>query len=148
MSKPDTSREAVVRLRKLVAMCGEDADIGTLRALLAERDEARQHVESERDIVHMLMLQRAALEAERDAARAQLTDVLAENDALRFSVNNVRAIIEAAYQAGAEAMREQAVTACRRRLNARTYGSHENACEFCAAAIRALPLPKMEDTND
>jgi hypothetical protein len=55
---------------------------------------------------------------------------------------------DAAFAAGAEAMREQAVTACRRRLNARTYGSHENACEFCAEAIRALPLPKMETSND
>lgn len=31
------------------------------------------------------------LAAERDAARAEVTDVLAENDALRFDRNNLRA---------------------------------------------------------
>jgi hypothetical protein len=87
-----------------------------------------------------------ALLDERDALQTKLRDAsldrLAANDAPLLD-------LEAAFAAGAEAMREQAVTACQRRLNARTYGSHENACEFCAEAIRALPTPKMEDkTND
>ena len=38
---PDTSREAVERLRQLVAMHGDYADFDTLRALLAERDRLR-----------------------------------------------------------------------------------------------------------
>jgi hypothetical protein len=53
-----------------------------------------------------------ALLAERDALRAQASDILAENDALRFTLNNANAALATAraegYAAGQEDMRERA----------------------------------------
>jgi hypothetical protein len=160
MRKPDTSREAVEMLAE--QHDGSDptnADglrdwhrdtAATLRALLAERDAARQHVESERDIVHMLMTQRDALQAR---LRAASLDRLAANDAPLLG-------LEAAYQAGAEAMRRAAMAACvlagppahtYASENAEIYRAQDTMRDRCVDAIRALPLPtpKMEDkTND
>jgi hypothetical protein len=128
------------------AWCRETADL--LRALVDERDEARQHVESERDIVRMLLTQRAALEA---GLRAASLDRLAANDAPLLGA-------EAAFAAGAEAMRRAAMAACvlagppahtYASENAEIYRAQDTMRDRCVAAIRALPLPKMEDkTND
>jgi hypothetical protein len=65
---------------------------------------------------------------------------------------------EAAYQAGAEAMRRAAMAACvlagppahtYASENAEIYRAQDTMRDRCVDAIRALPLPKMEDkTND
>ncbi len=129
----DTSREAVEMLAH------EHTSVEFMRGMISPRH------------VYTAATLRALLD-ERDAARAQLTDVLAENDALRFSVNNVRAIIEAAYQAGAEGMRRAAQGACQAAfqpapaMDATAVNAVRAGVVLCVDAIRALPL--METSND
>jgi hypothetical protein len=70
MSKLDTSAEAVKRLRKLVAAHGDDVDIETLRALVAERDMWRAENAKKQEACEQMGRRIAALEAEV-AAREQ-----------------------------------------------------------------------------
>ena len=74
----DTSRKAVEEL--IVTLYDQTNGGGVLR--WCEPDVAN-------DAAATLLV----LLAERDAVRAELTDVLAENDALRFVLNNLRAEI-------------------------------------------------------
>lgn len=81
-----------------------------LRALLAERDaaltarddairrmsDASREAGSWRGISDGKDVVIKQVEAERDALRAQLTDVLAENDAVRFQLNNANATLREA----------------------------------------------------
>jgi hypothetical protein len=165
MSKPDTSREAVeMRAQQhdgtsaivpglLGAWCRETADL--LRALVDERDYWMQNSATAWDTCEQRRLQAAQASLERDALRAALCaaslDRLAANDAPLLD-------LEAAYKAGAEAMRRAAMAACvlagppahtYASENAEIYRAQDTMRDRCVDAIRALPLPKMEDkTND
>jgi hypothetical protein len=106
MSKPDTSREAVVRLRKLVAMCGDDADIGTLRALLAERDAA---IAARDEAIRMMSdasRQAGAWQGISEGKDIALRQLEAERDAARQHVESERDIY--AYHRWLAAVVEQA----------------------------------------
>jgi hypothetical protein len=145
MSDVDTSRERVEGLARVhdigAQSYGDDNDAGlialaattaaTLRALLAERDAARE---------------------ECDELKA---DLLAENDAVRFAEDFARAQVSAAYARGAEAMRERAaemVTAIAngdheiwRRENGGLALTSVIVLDLLPDAIRDLPLPDPED---
>jgi hypothetical protein len=142
MSKPDTSRAAV---QTLASHWHGEYICDLLNALVDERDIA----------VHMVLNLAHALgeaRAERDALQARLRsaslDMLAANDAALLGA-------DAAYQAGAEAMRRAAQGACQAAfqpapaMDATAVNAVRAGIALCAAAIRDLPLPKMEDkTND
>lgn len=100
----------------------------TLRALRAaldaterERDEARMRfAQAASDWIKadtgrmILRVSLANAERERDEARSQLSDVLAENDALRFVRNNAPALNSNAYASGlrdGEARTREAIAA-------------------------------------
>jgi predicted signal transduction protein with EAL and GGDEF domain len=152
MSKPDTSR-AAVELRaqqhdgtsaifpgRLRAWYCETADL--LRALVDERDEARQHVESERGVARIFLTQRAALLTQRAALEAELRaaslDRLAANDAPLLDA-------EAAFAAGAEAMRDRLREALEHARRAMTRcepwdrKQHADAFDVVCAALKETP---------
>lgn len=127
MSDVDTSAEAVERLvaraqdqsacdpecQGRCQICPEfirDQSVATLRALLAERD----------------------------ALRAQASDILAENDALRFTLNN--AALATARRESAAEMREKAAG----KAAADLWRCPNSGCTRIVDAIRALPLPGDE----
>jgi hypothetical protein len=132
----------------------EGKDIA-LRQLEAERDAA---VHMSRNLAHALGEARVEVAALQTKLRAASLDRLAANDAPLLDA-------ESAYRAGAEAMRRAAADetdcgcgirdAVLARLDlphgarkARHLCGHDDAClALQAAAIRDLPLPKMEDTQ-
>jgi hypothetical protein len=181
MSKPDTSAEAQGRLvhehdlvRATLGMQPYEHvyTAATLRALQAEqrasiaaRNEAIRQLEAERDaaqdmlrnLAHALGEARAEVAALQARLRAASLDRLAANDAPLLDA-------EAAFAAGAEAMRRAAedetdcgcairntviaIMMCDGERKARRLCSLDVCLALQAAAIRDLPLPKMEDNND
>jgi hypothetical protein len=149
MSKPDTSRAAV---QTLASHWHGEYIYDLLNALVDERDAA---LYMERNLAHALGEARAevaAFRAEvaafRAALRAASLDMLAANDAPLLDA-------EAAFAAGAEAMRRAAQDACQAAfqpapaMDATAVNAVRAGVALCVATIRALPLPKMEDkTND
>jgi hypothetical protein len=139
MSKPDTSRAAV---QTLASHWHGEYIYDLLNALVDERDAA---LYMERNLAHALGEARAevaAFRAEvaafRAALRAASLDMLAANDAPLLDA-------EAAFAAGAEAMRRAAADEADRWAS-NVQREHGNGGP--AAAIRALRTPKMENTND
>jgi hypothetical protein len=145
MSKPDTSR-AAVELRAQQHDGTSAIFPGRLRAWYRETADLLRALVDERDALQTKL-------------RAASLDRLAANDAPLLDA-------EAAYRAGAEAMRRAAEDAtdcgcairntviaimmCDGERKARRLCGHGDAClALQAAAIRDLPTPKMEDkTND
>ncbi len=141
MSKPDTSREAV---QMLASHWQGEYIYDLLNALVDERDIA---VHMERNLAHALGEARAEVATLQARLRAASLDRLAANDAPLLDA-------EAAYQAGAEAMRRAAEDACQAAfqpapaMDAAAVNAVRAGVALCVATIRALPLPKMEDNND
>lgn len=108
--KPDTSEAAVETAAEMLDAYDFDVTAALLRALLAERDAAltarddaiRRMADAARDAGRWRGISEGNdvvikhLRAERDALRAQLTEVLAENDAVRFQLNNANATLREA----------------------------------------------------
>jgi hypothetical protein len=135
MSKPDTSREAVeLRAQQ---HDGTSAIVpGLLRAWYRETA----------DLLRALVDERDELQAK---LRGAALDRLAANDAPLLDA-------EAAFAAGAEAMRRAAQDACQAAfqpapaMDATAVNAVRAGVALCVATIRALPLPtpKMETSND
>ena len=118
-----------------------------VRQLEAERDAA---VHMERNLAHALGETRAEVATLRANLRAAFLDRLAANDAPLLN-------LEAAFAAGAEAMRRAAMAACVLAAppahtyaseNAEMYRAQDTLRDRCVAAIRDLPTPKMDTSND
>jgi hypothetical protein len=141
MSKPDTSSVAV---QTLASHWRGEYICDLLNALVDERDIAVHMV---LNLAHALGEARAEVATLRAALRDASLDLLAANDASLLHA-------EATYQAGAEAMRRAAADACQTAfqpapaMDATAVNAVRAGVVLCAEAIRALPLPKMEETND
>jgi hypothetical protein len=88
----DTSTEAVERLAEAHDRLAEKGSVGLYPAWHRQRATTL-----------------GALRAERDALRAEVANILAENDALRFTLNNANAALrQAVERARGEALEEAA----------------------------------------
>jgi hypothetical protein len=122
-----------------------------IKQLEADRDYWMQNSATAWDTCEQRRLEAAQASLERDALRAALRsaslDRLAANDAPLLDA-------EAAFAAGAEAMRRAAEDACQAAfqpapaMDAAAVNAVRAGVALCVATIRALPLPKMEDNND
>ncbi len=105
-------------------------ELRALRAALdaaeRERDEARERGEADGDVVF-------SLTQDVQALRGQLSDVLAENDALRFTLNNVRLNDATGYARG---VRDAAAILA------------NNVCDLNGGKLIAIPerIKPMRDT--
>lgn len=114
----DAGAEAVKRLRKLIAMHGDDADAATLRALLAraEKAEAERNDLAAKVVGYRHNDQHAA--SINSKMQAELDAVRAERDRLREALRQVLTVMPVLPRAakqivGMEDRYEAAITAAR-----------------------------------